>query len=61
MRREFHVRFYEGPRVRLPRATRLVLFFRQRKDAERMLDVLPKRFGKYGLKLHPEKTRLVPF
>ena len=26
-----------------------------------MLDVLPKRFGKYGLTLHPDKTRLVPF
>lgn len=26
-----------------------------------MLDVLPKRFGKYGLALHPDKTRLVPF
>ena len=26
-----------------------------------MLDVLPKRFGKYGLTLHPEKTRLVDF
>ncbi|MFC1707555.1 hypothetical protein ACFL59_12200 [Planctomycetota bacterium] len=25
------------------------------------MDVLPKRFGKYGLTLHPEKTRLVPF
>jgi len=23
--------------------------------------VLPKRFGKYGLTLHPEKTRLIPF
>jgi hypothetical protein len=22
---------------------------------------LPKRFGKYGLTLHPDKTRLVPF
>lgn len=30
-------------------------------DARRVLDVLPKRFGKYGLRLHPEKTRLVPF
>ena len=30
-------------------------------DARRVLDVLPKRFGKYGLALHPEKTRLVPF
>jgi len=25
------------------------------------MDVLPKRFGKYGLTLHPEKTRLVRF
>ena len=23
--------------------------------------VLPKRFGKYGLTIHPDKTRLVPF
>ena len=26
-----------------------------------MLSVLPKRFGKYGLTLHPDKTRLVEF
>jgi len=26
-----------------------------------MMDVLPKRFAKYGLTLHPEKTRLVNF
>jgi hypothetical protein len=30
-------------------------------DARRVLAVLPKRFGKYGLTIHPEKTRLVPF
>src|SRR5262249_29262947 len=30
-------------------------------DARRVLEVLPKRFGKYGLSLHPDKTRLVPF
>ena len=30
-------------------------------DARRVMDVLPKRFGKFGLTLHPEKTRLVPF
>ena len=23
--------------------------------------MLPKRFGKYGLTIHPDKTRLVPF
>jgi group II intron reverse transcriptase/maturase len=31
------------------------------RDAIRVLNVLPKRFGKYGLTLHPEKTKLVPF
>src|SRR5437588_123579 len=30
-------------------------------DARRVLDVLPQRFGKYGLTIHPDKTRLVPF
>ena len=25
------------------------------------MDVLPKRFGKYGLALHPDKTRLIDF
>lgn len=30
-------------------------------DAQRVLEVLPKRFGKYGLELHPDKTRLVNF
>lgn len=30
-------------------------------DARRVLEVLPKRFGKYGLTLHPDKTRLVRF
>jgi RNA-directed DNA polymerase len=38
-----------------------VLVFQWEGDARRVLDVLPKRFGKYGLTLHPEKTRLVPF
>lgn len=38
-----------------------VILFARKQDAERVLDVLPKRFGKYGLALHPEKTRLVPF
>ena len=37
------------------------VLFEHRRDAERFLAILPKRFGKYGLTLHPEKTRLVPF
>ncbi|HKB37121.1 MAG TPA: group II intron reverse transcriptase/maturase [Gemmataceae bacterium] len=35
--------------------------FRDQGDAQRVLEVLPKRFGKYGLRVHPTKTRLVPF
>jgi group II intron reverse transcriptase/maturase len=38
-----------------------VIGFVNEKDAHRVKDVLPKRFGKYGLKIHPEKTRLVRF
>jgi len=30
-------------------------------DARRALAVLPKRFAKYGLTIHPDKTKLVPF
>jgi group II intron reverse transcriptase/maturase len=30
-------------------------------DARRVLDVLPKRFGRYGLAIHPDKTRLLAF
>jgi RNA-directed DNA polymerase len=38
-----------------------VMGFACERDARRVLDVLPKRLGKYGLTIHPDKTRLVPF
>jgi group II intron reverse transcriptase/maturase len=38
-----------------------ILCFQHREDAEKVLRVLPKRFEKYGLTLHPEKTRLIEF
>ncbi len=38
-----------------------LLVFSSEEDAHRVLDVLPKRFAKFGLRLHPEKTRLVEF
>jgi group II intron reverse transcriptase/maturase len=38
-----------------------VIVFETEVDANRVLDVLPKRFGKYGLRLHPDKTHLVRF
>jgi hypothetical protein len=38
-----------------------ILCFQFREDAEKVMDVLTKRFAKYGLTLHPEKTRLIEF
>jgi RNA-directed DNA polymerase len=38
-----------------------VIGFSNEADARRVLEVLPKRFGRYGLTIHPDKTRLVPF
>jgi len=38
-----------------------VIGFEDEADARRVMEVLPKRFGKYGLTIHPDKTRLVPF
>jgi len=38
-----------------------VIVFENESDARRVMDVLPKRFGQYGLTLHPDKTRLVAF
>jgi len=38
-----------------------VLWFSSSKDAQRVLEVLPKRFARFGLRLHPEKTRLIGF
>jgi group II intron reverse transcriptase/maturase len=39
----------------------VVLAFATRHDAERVLEALPKRLARYGLSLHPDKTRLVRF
>jgi group II intron reverse transcriptase/maturase len=35
--------------------------FEHRGDAEKVLRVLEKRLGRYGLELHPDKTRMVDF
>lgn len=39
----------------------MVFGFELEEDARRVLDVLHKRFGRYGLTLHPDKTRLLDF
>lgn len=38
-----------------------VLVFANEADARRVLGVLAQRFGRFGLTLHPDKTRLVAF
>ena len=38
-----------------------VILFAKEQDAHRVQEVLPKRFGKYGLDLNKEKTRLIDF
>jgi len=49
-------------RVHLIRyADDFVITFELEEDARRVAAVLPKRFERYGLSLHPDKTRLLPF
>jgi group II intron reverse transcriptase/maturase len=38
-----------------------VMTFERQDDAKRVMDVLGKRMGRFGLTLHPDKTRLLPF
>jgi hypothetical protein len=38
-----------------------VIGFQHEDDARRVMEVLPKRFAKYGLEIHPEKSRLLSF
>jgi RNA-directed DNA polymerase len=47
--------------VRLPGPTHPVLGFERREEAERLLQELRERLAKFGLELHPEKTRLIEF
>lgn len=38
-----------------------VVGFQYREEAERFLEALKERFARFGLELHPEKTRLIEF
>jgi RNA-directed DNA polymerase len=60
--------FAEEVQPRLRRPSTLVRFaddfvalFGCKEDADRVLEVLAKRMGKYGLQLHPDKTKMVDF
>ncbi len=54
------------PRMRQPAfqiryADDFLIGFSDHRDAQRVMEVIPKRFGKYGLTVHPTKTKLVRF
>ena len=60
--------FEEEVRPRLRRPACLIRFaddfvigFRDQRDAERVMEVVPKRFSRFGLTVHPDKTKLIPF
>ena len=38
-----------------------VIIFEKKNDADRIMAVISKRFEKYGLTVHPEKTKLIDF
>jgi len=59
MRRELHVRFYEGGGVRFPSATRLIVHCRAKWEAELVREGVTTRLKECGLEVHPEKTKLV--
>ena len=50
-----------GPAHLIRYADDFVIVFADESDARRVMKVLSKRFGKYGLALHPEKTRLIDY
>ena len=47
--------------MRFPRATHRIMGFQGRDDAQLFLKQLGERLAKFGLEMHPEKTRLIEF
>lgn len=51
----------EGKSFIVRYADDFVIGFAKKEDAERVMKVIFKRFAKFGLTLHPEKTKLIKF
>jgi group II intron reverse transcriptase/maturase len=51
----------KGRAVLVRYADDFVILFHRRDDAERVMEALGPRMAHFGLTLHPEKTRLLPF
>ena len=54
-------RFARGDVIIVRFADDFIVGFEEREDAERFLAELRERFAKFGLELHPDKTRLIEF
>ena len=59
MRRESHVRFWEGGGVQVPSATRPLVHCGSEAEARSVLEAIRGRLADCGLELHPTKTRIV--
>src|SRR5262249_55358972 len=58
---QWRMRTATGEGVVVRYADDFVLGFQRRHEAERFLSDLHERFKKFGLELHPDKTRLIEF
>jgi len=54
-------RYAHGDVIIVRWADDFIVGFQHRADAERFLNELRERFAKFGLELHPDKTRLIEF
>jgi RNA-directed DNA polymerase len=59
--KQWRTRFATGDMIVVRYADDFVVGFQHRRDAERFLQELGGRMEKFGLELHPEKTRLIEF
>lgn len=50
-----------GPAFLVRYADDFVMVFKHKSDADKVLEVLPKRLNRFGLTLHPDKTKLVRY
>ena len=50
-----------GPCTLVRFADDFVMTFKNHHDAKRVMEVLGKRLGRFGLSLHPDKTRFIDF
>ena len=59
--RQWRTREAEGETMMVRFADDFVVGFQYRRDAERFLNDLKERIGRFELEMHPEKTRLIEF